>query len=258
MFHFPVLLLLCSLLCDHLAYADPPYWICSNVSNYTDDSTFAKNLNMTLNSLASNASVSKLYNTSSGNDPDKVFALYMCLDYLSPNSCHDCINRAQSDIVNICPDSKEAVVWEEDCQLRYSNQNFFGRLNVSGNIPKANVKNISDPEKFEKAVNETLSKLAEQAASNHSLNMYATGEVPYEDKDRYEVVYALVQCTTDLSGHDCYKCLERAIEDILRAYNFSIGARLLSRSCYLRYEFYPFYNGAASEASVANNKGGGK
>ncbi|KAK9936130.1 hypothetical protein M0R45_012991 [Rubus argutus] len=214
MFHFPVLLLLCSLLCDHLAYADPPYKICSNVSNYTDNSTFANNLNSLLNSLPSNASVSKLYNTSFGNDPDRVFALYMCLDYLSSNSCHDCIFMAQSDIVNICPNSKEAVVWEETCQLRYSNQNFFGRLNVDGNIPLANTENISDPEKFEKTVNETLSKLAEQAAFNRSLNMYDTGEVPFEDKD----------------GHKCY----------------------------LRYEFYPFYNGATSEASVPNNKGGGR
>jgi hypothetical protein len=116
------------------------------------------------------------------------------------------------------------------------------------------MKNISDPEKFEKTVNETLSKLAEQAASNHSLNMYATGEVPFKE----EVVYALVWCSADLSGNDCFICLERAIEDVLRAFYFSIGARLLSRSCYLRYEFYPFYNGATSEASVANNKGGGK
>ncbi|KAK9936126.1 hypothetical protein M0R45_012987 [Rubus argutus] len=114
MFHFPVLLLLCSLiitlLCDHLAYADPPYAICSINSTYTDNSTFAKNLKSVLNSFPSNASIPMLY-TSFGNDTDKVFAFYMCLDYLSPKSCHDCIFVAQSDIANICPNSKEAVVW---------------------------------------------------------------------------------------------------------------------------------------------------
>ncbi|KAM5588593.1 cysteine-rich receptor-like protein kinase 25 [Rosa sericea] len=257
MFRFPVLFLLCSviisLFCD-LAYADPPYKLCSNTSYYSDNSTFQTNLNTLLNSLPSNASVSKLYNTSFGNEPDNVFALYMCLDYLDPGSCHDCINMAQQDIANICPNSKEAVVWEENCQLRYSNQNFFGRLNVDDNIPLANKKNISVPEKFETVVNETLSNLAEQAAFKQSLNMYATGKVSFQDK----MVYALVQCTTDLSWEDCDICLVRAIEDVLRAFYFSIGARLLSRSCYLRYEFYPFYEGATSEASIANNKRGRK
>ncbi|KAL6197580.1 hypothetical protein ACLB2K_033188 [Fragaria x ananassa] len=258
MFRFPELLLLCSfiitLLCDHLAYADPPYKLCSNSSFYSDNSTFAENLNTLLNSLPSNASVSKLYNTSFGNEPDKVFAIYMCLNYLDLSSCHGCINMAQQDIANICPNSKEAVVWEDDCQLRYSNQNFFGRLNVDDNIPLANTKNISAPENFETVVNKTLSELAKQAAFNQSLNMYATGEVAFQDK----IVYALVQCTTDLSGDECDLCLDRAIEDVLKAFYFSIGARLLSRSCYLRYELYAFYEGAKFESPIPNNKGGGR
>lgn len=254
-------LLLCfliSLLCD-LAFADPPYWKCSgNVSNYADNSTFQKNLHSLLISLPSNASVSKLYNTSTGNDPaDRVYGLYMCLNYVTNETCHDCINTAQSAIVTLCPSSKEAVVWEEMCQLRYSDANFFGKLNVADNIPLANKKNISDPEKFESVVNETLRGLAKQAAYNLSAKMYATGDVPFEDK----VVYALVQCTTDLSGDDCDQCLQKAIVDVLREFYFSIGARLLSRSCYVRYEFYAFYDGATEASSSSdpnNNKGYGE
>ncbi|KAL6282129.1 hypothetical protein ACE6H2_013058 [Prunus campanulata] len=254
-------LLLCfliSLLCD-LAFADPPYWKCSgNVSNYADNSTFQKNLHSLLISLPSNASVSKLYNTSTGNDPaDTVYGLYMCLNYVTNETCRDCINTAQSAIVTLCPSSKEAVVWEEMCQLRYSDANFFGRLNVADNIPLDNKKNISDPEKFESVVNETLRGLAKQAAYNLSAKMYATRDVPFEDK----VVYALVQCTTDLSGDDCGQCLQKAIKDVLREFYFSVGARLLSRSCYVRYELYAFYDGA-TEASISsnpnNNKGDGR
>ncbi|CAL9015213.1 unnamed protein product [Prunus brigantina] len=253
-------LLLCfliSLLYD-LAFADPPYWKCSgNVSNYADNSAFQKNLDSLLISLPSNASVFKMYNTSTGNDTaDRVYGLYMCLNYVTNETCHDCINTAQSAIVTLCPSSKEAVVWEEMCQLRYSDANFFGKLNVADNIPLANKKNISDPEKFESLVNETLRGLAKQAAYNLSAKMYATRDVPFEDK----VVYALVQCTTDLSGDDCGQCLQKAIVDVLREFYFSIGARLLSRSCYVRYELYAFYDGA-TEASISsdpnNNKGDG-
>ncbi|XP_016648803.1 PREDICTED: cysteine-rich receptor-like protein kinase 10 isoform X1 [Prunus mume] len=255
----PILLcFLISLLYD-LAFADPPYWKCSgNVSNYADNSTFQKNLHSLLISLPSNASVSKMYNTSTGNDTaDTVYGLYMCLNYVTNETCHDCINTAQSAIVTLCPSSKEAVVWEEMCQLRYSDANFFGKLNVADNIPLANKKNISDPEKFESLVNETLRGLAKQAAYNLSAKMYATRDVPFEDK----VVYALVQCTTDLSGDDCGQCLQKAIVDVLREFYFSIGARLLSRSCYVRYELYAFYDGA-TEASISidpnNNKGDGR
>ncbi|XP_004295244.1 PREDICTED: uncharacterized protein LOC101314549 [Fragaria vesca subsp. vesca] len=166
---------------------------------------------------------------------------------------------AQQHITNpkpdVCPNanSKEAVVWEDDCQLRYSNQSFFGRLNVDDNTAYGNAKNISVPEKFEKVVNKELSKLAKQAAFN-PLKMYATGKVRFQGK----MVYALVQCTTDLSGDDCQLCLDRAIEDVLKAFYFSIGARLLSRSCYLRYELYAFYEGAKFESPIPNTKGGGR
>ncbi|KAH0969419.1 hypothetical protein GBA52_028731 [Prunus armeniaca] len=199
-----------------------------------------------------------MYNTSTGNDTaDRVYGLYMCLNYVTNETCHDCINTAQSAIVTLCPSSKEAVVWEEMCQLRYSDANFFGKLNVADNIPLANKKNISDPEKFESLVNETLRGLAKQAAYNLSAKMYATRDVPFEDK----VVYALVQCTTDLSGDDCGQCLQKAIVDVLREFYFSIGARLLSRSCYVRYELYAFYDGA-TEASIPrdpnNNNGDGR
>ncbi|KAK9936134.1 hypothetical protein M0R45_012995 [Rubus argutus] len=216
--------LLFELACAAQPYDDPPYNICSTDTNYSaGDTTFQENLASLLDLLPSNASVSKLYNTSIGNDPDRVYALYMCLDYVSNDSCHKCISTAQLDISNLCPTSKEAVVWEETCQLRYSNDNFFGRLNVTDeNILQVNKQNISDPEKFKSLVNRTLSELAKQ-------------------------------CTTDLSKGDCDKCLQRATKDVLREYFFAMGARLLSRSCYLRYELYSFYKNE-TEASNGGKK----
>ncbi|KAM5588591.1 hypothetical protein ABKV19_006849 [Rosa sericea] len=174
----------------------------------------------------------------------------MCLDFVSNDTCHKCIDAAQSNIMNLCPKSKEAIVWEEWCQLRYSNENFFGILDVSDNVVQINKQNISEPEKFKSVVNQKLSELAEKVAYNDSFTkMYATGEVNFGD----EVIYALVQCTTDLSGRDCHTCLQRATEDVLREYFFAIGARLFSRSCFLRYELYSFYDDA-TQASKGKSK----
>ncbi|KAK7253186.1 hypothetical protein RIF29_37698 [Crotalaria pallida] len=249
-----VLLLLCSLaFLSEFAFADPPYEICSTSNSYTNESSTQNNLNNLLLSLPSNASISKSYNASYGTASDRVYGLYMCLDYVSYESCQNCIATATEDIIKLCPQAEEAVVWEEVCQLRYSNYNFLGRLNVTGNIGKDNVQNISEPRKFQYAVNEMLSNLTKMASFNVSANMYATGEFPFDDK----TIYALVQCTRDLSANDCRMCLQSAISDIPGCCYGSIGARVLSRSCYLRYEFYPFYSGAteATGSSTGDNVG---
>jgi hypothetical protein len=99
------------LLCN-LAYADPPYKICSDTSNnYVGNITlFQDNLQDVLSSLSSNASVSNFYNTSKGNYPDEVHSLYMCLDYVTNETCLKCITTATQDILNLCPNTAEAVV----------------------------------------------------------------------------------------------------------------------------------------------------
>nr|XP_023924895.1 cysteine-rich repeat secretory protein 38-like [Quercus suber] len=249
-FQLHMLFVFLALLWD-LAYADPPYHNCSNTGNYTVTSPFQNNLNNILHSLSSNASISKFYNTSTGNDTNRVYGLYMCLDYVTNESCHDCITTASQDIWKLCPSTTEAVVWEEICQLRYSNKSFFGILDVTGTTPLDNQKNNSQPEVFKSIVNVTLNNLANQAAFNLSANMYATGEAAFQDK----TIYALVQCTRDLSANDCNLCLRSATADILRIYYYSVGARLLSRSCFLRYELYSFYGGTPN--SSGSSQAGG-
>ncbi|KAJ6401849.1 hypothetical protein OIU84_014008 [Salix udensis] len=237
----------------HLAYADPPNRLCSNNSNYTDNSPFQNNLETVMSSLSSNASVSKIFNTSTGIDPDRVYAQYMCLNYVTSERCSACIAVASQDIRQLCPGDKEAVVWEELCQLRYSNQSFLGSLDVSGNIPQYNAKNISNPEDLSLVVNNTLSGLIKKAAFDPSANMYATEERPFTNGDSF---FSLVQCSTDLSPSDCYKCLEVAIKNVTTCCKSSRGARVFSRSCYLRYELYAFYNSTTeSNQTMVTGKG---
>ncbi|KAG6755870.1 hypothetical protein POTOM_039278 [Populus tomentosa] len=194
-----------------------------------------------MSSIRSNASVSKLYYTSTGNDLDRIYAQYMCINYITHDSCSTCITAASQDIMQVCPGDKEAVVWEELCQLRYSNQSFLGHLDVSGNIAKDNQKDVENPEQFGLVVNETLSDLTKQVAFNASANMYATRQAAFTNT---ETLYALMQCSTDLSPDDCNTCLRVAMENISSCCDASRGGRVLSRSCYLRYELYAFYEGA--------------
>ncbi|KAL6197988.1 hypothetical protein ACLB2K_027780 [Fragaria x ananassa] len=238
--------------CAAQPYDDPPYHVCSVVTDdFAGGSTFQENVKSILELLHSNASVSKLESASIGNAPDRVYALYMCLGFVSNDTCQKCIAQAQASIMGVCSMSKEAIVWLEACQLRYSNKNFSGRLDMSNYILQVNKENITDPQMFKSVGNQTLTNLTMQVADNDSFpnKMYATGEVLHED----EKIYALVQCTTDLSGSDCDQCLRNATKEVLREYFFAMGARLLSRNCYLRYELYSFYDDA-TQASKGGNK----
>ena len=226
----------------NLAHADPPYRFCSNTSPYVANSSFQNNLKSLMSYLASNASVSNQYHAYAGNDPDRVYAQYMCYNYITNEKCSACIDAASQDIMQLCPNNRDAAVWEELCQLRFSNQNFLGLLDFSGNIPLSNRKTIENPEQFVSAVNENFSNLTKKAAFDPAQNMYATRKLALSDR---ETLYALGQCTTDLSSHDCNTCLQVAIQNISTCCYISRGARLLSRSCYFRYELYAFHDGVA-------------
>ncbi|XVE72680.1 hypothetical protein DITRI_Ditri11bG0058200 [Diplodiscus trichospermus] len=54
-------------------------------------------------------------------------------------------------------------------------------------------------------------------------------------------LYALVQCTRDLSQIDCAQCLAIAVGNFPNFCYNRKGCRVLYSSCYVRYELYPFF-----------------
>ena len=68
-----------------------------------------------------------------------------------------------------------------------------------------NTQNVSDPNSFNPKVRYLLTELAHQASE--SPKMYKAGVLKLDESRN---LYGLVQCTGDLSGNDCTKCLEGA------------------------------------------------
>ncbi|KAL5840467.1 hypothetical protein ACOSQ4_013075 [Xanthoceras sorbifolium] len=243
---------------NDITSGDPPYNICAKSNNYATDSPFKINLYNLFGIFSSNASVTKFSSFYTGDDSDRVYGLYMCFsyNYTTYVDCSNCIaTMASQHIVKYCPNKKEAIVWEDSCLLHYSSENFFGKLDVTGNIPKANSQNVSDPASYRSVVNRTLSTLTNEAAFNPANDMSATG---VEHFSKTETLYALVQCTRDLSGDDCSLCLQTATREILSCCYFLRGARVHSRSCFLRYELYDFSNGATDSSVSAGNQAKGQ
>ncbi|XP_044482996.1 cysteine-rich receptor-like protein kinase 10 isoform X2 [Mangifera indica] len=85
---------------------------------------------------------------------------------------------------------------------------------------------------------EKLRSLLTEATAEavNTSKMFATRKV---NLDVSRTLYGLVQCTPDLSKFDCNSCLEAAFSYLRTS---QVGSRVLSPSCIVRYELYPFYN----------------
>ncbi|OMO76364.1 hypothetical protein CCACVL1_15716 [Corchorus capsularis] len=80
-----------------------------------------------------------------------------------------------------------------------------------------------------------LDNLITQAAA--SGDSFATGEA---SASKNETIYALAQCTPDLSGVACKECLSKAAQSILKGWVES--ASFLTPSCIIRYDNHVFYD----------------
>ncbi|KAL4178805.1 hypothetical protein AMTRI_Chr13g116960 [Amborella trichopoda] len=206
-------------------------------SNYTAGSRYEENLKSLLQSLKANAPISRGFNsTTSGTSPDQAYGLAQCRGDTTTAECEDCMNRTTTDALQVCPNRKEAIFWDDQCILRYSDSNFIGSINTN-RFYLSNVNNASDRDSFNLELGGLMRNLTSRAVSDPLL-LYASGKTVY---DNFVTIYGLLQCTRDLDDAECRNCLESLIADIPSCCNGHVGAQVLSGSCILRYETYSFF-----------------
>lgn len=66
------------------------------------------------------------------------------------------------------------------------------------------------------------------------------------------LLYALVQCTPDLTEQDCDDCLRGASEGVPQISDGKEGGRIVRPSCAIRFEVYPF-NNSTHDSSTASS-----
>ncbi|KAM0951697.1 putative protein kinase RLK-Pelle-DLSV family [Dioscorea sansibarensis] len=238
-----LLFLLLLLLLASPALSDTVYQSCETAGNYTTNSTYQSNLLTLLHSLYSNGSISGFYDNTMGTEPNKIYGMVLCRGDTNMTTCRNCLDAARQDVIQICPNNKGALVWYDPCFLRYSNQNFLSSTDNSNSPILLNTQKVSDePFKYTKLVIELMDTIA-QFASYNSSRKFATWEVNFTVSD--PKIYGLTQCTPDLSGDQCYKCLQRAFNAIPNWVD-SRGLRVIGVRCNFRYELYPFYEGKST------------
>ncbi|XP_031504420.2 putative cysteine-rich receptor-like protein kinase 20 [Nymphaea colorata] len=215
---FYILLLLLLLLSFHVDHAmstnDYIDSRCSITTNYTDGSTFEV-IMRSLFSTFTNDPVDSFPSFSKAtlvNGSDTVYGLVQCRGDIGQDSCKECISNSTQQVIKYCPNAMDAIVWYEKCQLRYSNTNFFGHLNVKdyGSWNWIDDK-MEHPKAFNEKLGSLLKNLTDQATtvpnsmlSMFPMSMFAMGNITYDD---LQTIYRLVQCTGDTSRADCKQCL---------------------------------------------------
>eukprot|EP00258_Populus_trichocarpa_P021021 XP_024437040.1 putative receptor-like protein kinase At4g00960 isoform X12 [Populus trichocarpa] len=216
----------------------------NNTGNYTTNSTYQRNLNSLLSSLASDTQIDYgFYNLSVGEFPDRVNAIALCRGDVAVDVCRSCVNDSTHKILEVCPNKMEAFGVYELCMIRYSNRSIFGVVNEEPSIYRANRQNVLDVTLFNQALQTLFARLQAKAASGNSLKKFATGN----QSAGVETVYAIVQCTPDLSEGQCSSCLLDVFRMIPNCCDGNvqgkIGVRLIKPSCNLRWEIGKFFNG---------------
>ncbi|XP_028806152.1 cysteine-rich receptor-like protein kinase 10 [Neltuma alba] len=237
---------------------------CTTNITFTPNGTFQSNLATLLSSLSSNATGGiRFYNTTVGGrgGANTVYGLFVCRGDVPYPLCSECVNFATQRISSSCPSAKEAIIWYNECLLRYSSRSIFSSMEE---WPRYQVKiPLGDPgllrtRRFYDTLGSILNDLIDGAAQALGKSDSKFG-VQQGDASGNTTLYGLAQCTPDLATGDCKRCVRDAIAEITTSCcSGSIGQSVMFPSCIIRYETYPFYQHAGTSTltpvAAANGK----
>lgn len=120
--------------------------------------------------------------------------------------------------------------------FRYTSRIILGQMEpVPFSYTSSNV-SVTDKEGFSKGLGELLDSLGEKidTANETEEIKFAAGVTGS--------IYALAQCTPDLSESDCRICLAQIFAGVPTCCDGKTGGWWTNPSCYFRFEQYPFFD----------------
>ncbi|MED6223460.1 hypothetical protein PIB30_074141 [Stylosanthes scabra] len=207
------------------------------------DSNFGSNLRTLLSSLSSNATTNKIgfYKTTIG----PVTGLFMCRGDVSLILCEHCVRNAAERIHSECGSYKKAIIWFSHCMLRYSHgyplttwnetSPVFGEFNIDGNTSSS--LNKQQENNFTLTLVSTLTGIQNMNEESTTKNFVTANE----KLNSVQTLYALGQCTPDLSGSECSSCLRNIfLYEIPWCCLSSPEGKVLYPSCYIMFGLSKF------------------
>ncbi|KAI4323645.1 hypothetical protein L6164_023234 [Bauhinia variegata] len=232
-----------------LAQSDSYHHFCDNNTKLSaDNSLYQSNLKDLLLKLLFNAIIDGqgFWNTNVGNTTGTiVYGSYLCRDDFDPIFCHYCVYNARKEILRVCPNkTTSAIIWHEDCMLRYSNEIFYGIVRVTPFWYVYSVNRTVDSRKV-KNVDDFTELLVANATMDESTTLYAANEFSVTDKEKW---YGLVQCSGDINSSSCRNCLESLLNTRPEPKD-RLGMMLLAPNCLVIRDSYRFFNHNSSSVT---------
>ncbi|KAI3698080.1 hypothetical protein L6452_31192 [Arctium lappa] len=216
------------------------YYFCRNDSTYTPNSRYARNLYTTISSLPNTNTGYGFYNFSVAQGPDTANAISLCRGDVEPGMCRSCLNDSVVQLRQVCPNQREAIVYYDNCLLRYSNATILGNNDMDKDVVYMwNNNNASNKAQFNADLRLLMNQLRSKAAAGGSLLKFATANTSGPD---FSTIYGLAQCVPFLSEQQWNTCLESAINQIPSCCDGKLGGRVLTANCNFRFEIYQFAN----------------
>jgi hypothetical protein len=216
----------------------------SVLQTYQPNSTFAANLQKLVAELPRNASASGFSARRFGAaGPGAAYGIVLCRGDFLGQQCVDCLAEGFVQAASRCPSSVDATMYYDQCQLRFSDQDFLAGAGAgAANMPESAASNMNkvstgNAAAFDSLVTRLVDAVSD-AASNRSTR-YATGQAGFPPENMN--VYALVQCTQDLTTGQCRECLTDLIDQMPRLFAGKVGGRILGVRCHIRYEKDVFF-----------------
>ena len=111
-----------------------PY--CNLTTNYTNASTFVRNVNTALNTLhvdIKNTSQGRFNTCVYGQSPNQIYAFLQCRGDGTAEECYNCSQQAKLDVIKYCGNFVGSRVWSKFFFLCYNgNYNFTRHIDSNG------------------------------------------------------------------------------------------------------------------------------
>ncbi|XP_028788517.1 putative cysteine-rich receptor-like protein kinase 23 [Neltuma alba] len=233
---------------------------CTINKNFTSNSPYQFNLNTLFGILyekAAGGDTPEFFNTSSAN----VYGEFMCRGDVPIQVCRDCVQDAINRMASECPYNKEAVIWYDQCSLRYSDRSFFSTLDQLPTVSRALLTSClrkpmstqcgeilppPNPDAYTE-LNKTLNDAVVEAATPGAKE-FATKEANFSGGS----LYTLVQCTPNLSRQFCSECLYGIMNLLVSKENALHGGTIQNLICNLRFGEDRFYYKGDQPPSTAS------
>ncbi|VVB07659.1 unnamed protein product [Arabis nemorensis] len=221
--------------------------------------TYVRNRRLILSSLASEVTAKDgFFKGSIGTYPDQVYAMGMCIPGAKQKPCWYCIKNASDLLMQSCPNQRTGIYWSGGgntlCMARYSSRPSFGPLDWNPNSAGYNTgdltTNLTDFDGLLEQLSVSLANKASSSGKDVSVSKDRFYAVDVVALTRFQNVYALMQCTPDITPSYCNTCLRQCYDGYAYCCLGKQGGYVFWPNCIFRWDLYPF-NGAFDRLKLA-------